>query len=402
MGGILPMQGKDDSVRNVRVNPSPAANAKRIGIEAAILAAAALAASLLLARFVFAHLSAGLSALIALALYLFLAWLGYLLVRRWHTAVVRAWRAQQIANDEELCMLRTVIDSLPVPIYVKDTQNHFLMANRQLRTNLTGSPDGNVIGLDDSSFFHRDIAKRFFNEEQAIIRTGELTVGKPDCLEDLEGRKRWSLTTKVPFRDKDGSVVGIIGIGRDITAERQQEAELRLMGKVIDSLPDGIWVKDTQGRYLLANRALRKYFTGSPDGDVFGRDDFSFFSEEQARGTRNDEQAIMQGGVPLVSRTERIRNAEGNDTWALTTKVPYRDEDGGIIGIIGIGPRHLGPKADRSGDGQGAHPGRGCQPGQKRVPGQYEPRNPHTAQWRHRHDRAGARHRTDSRTARVS
>ena len=330
------MQGKEDSVRNDRVEPGPVADAKRFWIQAAILTAGVIVAYLLLRLLEFAHLAAGPTALIALALFLLLTWPGYLLVRR-SRAVARARRAQRIANDEELCMLRTIIDSLPLPIYVKDTQNHFLMANRQLRTNLTGSPDGNVIGLDDSSFFHRDIAKRFFNEEQAIIRTGEPTVGKPDFIEDIEGRKRWSLTTKVPFRDKDGSVAGIIGIGRDITAERQQEAELRLMGKVIDSLPDGIWVKDTQGRYLLANRALRKYFTGSPDGEVFGRDDFFFFSEEQARGTRYDEQAIMRGGVPLVSHTERIRNAEANDAWALTTKVPYRDEDGGIIGIIGIG-----------------------------------------------------------------
>ena len=218
------MQSEEDSARHGKAEPGSGANAKRIGIEAAILAAAAIAASLLLARFVFARLSAGLSALIALALYLFLAWLGYLLVRR-YTAVVRARRVQQIANEEELRMLHTVIDSLPVPIYVKDTQNRFLMANRKLRTNLTGSPDGNVIGHDDFSFFHRDIATRFFNEEQTIIRTGEPTVGKPDRIEDLEGRKRWSLTTKVPYREEDGSIIGVIGIGRDITAEKQLEAE---------------------------------------------------------------------------------------------------------------------------------------------------------------------------------
>ena len=310
------MQDKEDSERNVSVEPSLAANAKRIGIEAAILTAAAIAASLLLARFVFAHLAAGPTALIALALFLLLTWPGYLLVRR-SRAVVRAWRTQRIANEEELRMLRTVIDSLPVPIYVKDTQNHFLMANRQLRTNLTGSPDGNVIGLDDSSFFHRDIAKRFFNEEQAIIRTGEPTVGKPDCLEDLEGRKRWSLTTKVPFRDKDGSVIGIIGIGRDITAERQQEAELRLMGKVIDSLPDPIYVKDRQSRFIMANRQMRTWvltLAVAPNGSVIGLDEFSLFPKEKAAECINDEQAIMSTGKEMISKPEFIEDFEGNKT----------------------------------------------------------------------------------------
>ncbi len=222
------MQSEEDSARQGKAEPGSGANAKRIGIEAAILAAAAIAASILLAQFVFAHLSAGRSVLIALALYLFLAWLGYLLVRR-YTAVVRAWRTQQIANEEELRMLRTVIDSLPDPIYVKDRQSRFLMANRQLRKHaltLAVAPNGNIIGHDDFSILPKEKATEFFNDDQAVMRTGEEMVSKPEYVEEPDGRKRWILTTKVPYREEDGSIIGVIGISCDISAQKQIEAEM--------------------------------------------------------------------------------------------------------------------------------------------------------------------------------
>jgi len=222
------MQDKEDVGRNVRIEPSLSANAKRIGVEAAILAAAAIAASLLLAQFVFTHLSAGLSALIALALYLFLAWLGYLLVRR-YTAAVRARSMQQIASEEELHMLRTVIDSLPDPIYVKDRQSRFIMANRRLRTHpfiLAVAPNGNIIGLDDFSIFPNEKATGFFSDDQAVMRTGKEMISTPEYFEEPDGRKQWALTTRVPYRKEDGSIIGVIGISRDISAQKQIEAEM--------------------------------------------------------------------------------------------------------------------------------------------------------------------------------
>jgi PAS domain S-box-containing protein len=333
------MQGMEDSARNGSAEPNLAADAKRIGIQAAILAAAAIAAYLLLRLLVFAHLPTGPSALIALALYLLLAWPGYLLVRR-YKAVVRVRRTQRIACEEELRLLRTVINSLPVPIYVKDTQSRFLLANPQLRRKLTGSPDGDVIGHDDSSFLSRDLATSHFNDEQAIMRSGKPQVSKLELFEDLQGRKWSSLTTNVPFRKKDGSIGGIIGTGLDITVEKQQEAELRMLGAVFDSLPEFIYVKDRQSRFLMANRQLRTHaatLAVAPDGNMIGLDDFSIFPKEKATEFYNDEQAIMCTGKEMVSKPECIEGLDGSKRWTLTTKVPYRDEDGSIIGVIGIG-----------------------------------------------------------------
>ena len=132
---------------------------------------------------------------------------------------------RQEMNGSEEKMLRKVIDSLPDLIYAKDAQSRFVIANRAIRMQMTGSPDGNLIGLDDSAFYPEDLARAFREDEQTVIRTGEQLVSQAERMQDQDGKERWLLTTKVPFEDHDGNIVGIIGIGRDITAQKESEAE---------------------------------------------------------------------------------------------------------------------------------------------------------------------------------
>ena len=198
---------------------------KRVGVQAVILAAVVVAAYFLLRQLAFAHLASSLSALIALALFLLLAWPGYVFFRR-DAAMARARHAEQSANQAELRMLRTVIDSLPDHIYVKDTRSRFLLANRALRNRMTGLPDGTLVGRDDSSFYPEAQARNFRDDEQAVMRTGEPVVSKAEYTQDTQGKDRWTMTTKVPYRGEDGEIAGIIGIGRDVTRLKLSEAEL--------------------------------------------------------------------------------------------------------------------------------------------------------------------------------
>ena len=130
------------------------------------------------------------------------------------------------AKESELLILRAVIDGLPDLIYVKDTQSRFLVANPAQRKFLTGKPDADLIGDNDFSFFPHEMATAFFNDEQEIIRTGLPVVSQAERMHDFNGNDVWILTTKVPFREMDGNVAGIIGIGRNVTAQKLIEAEL--------------------------------------------------------------------------------------------------------------------------------------------------------------------------------
>jgi diguanylate cyclase (GGDEF)-like protein/PAS domain S-box-containing protein len=189
----------------------------------AILATSGLAAFWILKRTLLPHLSLfSYQAITFLALF----WISpaYFLLYRY--AVLAQNRTDQnTKNERELKVLRAVINSLPDRIYVKDRQSRFILANCSVRKFSAGSPEANILGCDDFSFFPRDVAAKFFKNEQTVMRTGQpMSHARWD--DDAKGNGTWTLTTKVPYKDEDGTIVGLIGIGRDITAQKNLEDSL--------------------------------------------------------------------------------------------------------------------------------------------------------------------------------
>lgn len=130
------------------------------------------------------------------------------------------------ADQIELTMLRAVVANLPDLIYVKDAQSRFLLAN-QATAQAMGAADGkDLLGRTDFDFFPRGTAEEFFADEQKVIQTGEALVSQDERIREKDGRTRWIMTSKVPFTDALGAPIGIIGIGRNITAIKEMEAQL--------------------------------------------------------------------------------------------------------------------------------------------------------------------------------
>jgi PAS domain-containing protein len=96
---------------------------------------------------------------------------------------------------------------------------------------------------------------------------------------------------------------------RDVTEalrfERDLAQERNLLRILIESLPDYIYVKDTEGRFLLANTAIAKLMGFEQASELVGKTDFDFFPDELASGFRADEQRVLTTGEPLVSKEER-------------------------------------------------------------------------------------------------
>lgn len=129
------------------------------------------------------------------------------------------------------------------------------------------------------------------------------------------------------------------GYDKDITELKQTEKsltqELYLMNALMKNLPDHIYFKDIESRFIRINDAHAQSFGLSTPGEVIGKTDFDFFTEEHARQAYNDEQAIIQSGKPLI-KEEKQTWTDRSDTWVSTIKIPLLNYEGNIVGTFGI------------------------------------------------------------------
>jgi diguanylate cyclase (GGDEF)-like protein/PAS domain S-box-containing protein len=145
-------------------------------------------------------------------------------------AVTRSTKTPVRLGPEELVddryLLDTFLEHTPDHVYFKDAASRFLRISRSLSDWLGLAEAAEAIGRTDFDFFAADHARRWFADEQKLIRTGEPLVGLEERESWPDGRETWVSTTKVPLCDRQGEIVGLFGISRDITEKKQAETRL--------------------------------------------------------------------------------------------------------------------------------------------------------------------------------
>lgn len=133
-------------------------------------------------------------------------------------------------------LLRSLIDNIPDRIYAKDTSSRFIICNDALVKRMGKENASEVIGKSDLELLEIEKAKDYVADEQAIMRTGIPLVNKEETVVFKSGEVRYSLSTKVPLRNANGEIVGIVGIGRDITARKRAEMEVETKNELLQKI----------------------------------------------------------------------------------------------------------------------------------------------------------------------
>ena len=153
----------------------------------------------------------------------------HLLVRSIRYALKRAAAERDLAEERNL--LRSVINNLLDSIYVKDVRGVYRLDNLAHMRSIGAERPEEVVGKTVFDFFPHDAAVRFQADDQSIMRTGKAIVNRQEPFSQPNGQKRWLSTTKVPLRNNEGQIIGIVGIGRDITERKRAEEQLAMYNK---------------------------------------------------------------------------------------------------------------------------------------------------------------------------
>jgi len=154
-----------------------------------------------------------------------------------------------------------------------------------------------------------------------------------------DGTDRWVSVTKIPWYNEEGKIIGTMGISRDVTNWKQAEEQVikqhELLQTLIENIPDSIYFKDTQNKFVLVNKAKASHWNLQPE-TMIGKTDYDFLPPEEAKKAFDDDTKVMQTGQPIIAQTEKITGNDGSERWVSITKIPRHNKEGTIIGTMGI------------------------------------------------------------------
>ena len=241
------------------------------------------------------------------------------------------------ALQHEKHLLHTVMDNVPDLIYFKDLQSHFTRINVALAREFGLCSPIEAVGKSDHDIFSAERADEFYKDEQEIIRTGTPMVDKEEKLLWPSGRVTWMSTTKMPFRDSNGNIIGTFGISRDITARKQAEEKVRetsqMLHMLVQASPVAIIAVDLKTNVQIWNPAAERLL-GWSEAEVLGKP-LPTIPESRRELFGSLFQRAQQGETIEPRETQRVRK-DGSVVDVITSTGAIRDASGAITGFMGI------------------------------------------------------------------
>jgi PAS domain S-box-containing protein len=229
----------------------------------------------------------------------------------------------------------SLIETIPDNIYFKNTDSRFILINRNMAKSFGLTTPEEAIGKSDFDFFEKEHATQALLDEQHIIETGEAMIGKEEKESWPGGKITWVNTTKVPLRDRDGKIMGIMGISRNITELKVAHEALRASEEkhriLLDESTDPIFSFDAGGRYLYANRAFANSVQ-IPVDQLLGKTVWDTFPREEAATRHQALSSVFEKGEARV--IEMKAEQGGVDCFFLTTITPVKDSDNNVLSVI--------------------------------------------------------------------
>ncbi len=245
---------------------------------------------------------------------------------RQRQAAVQSWRL----SEERL---QSILDNSTAVVYVKDLAGHFELVNQHWAT-LFHVAREQIVGKTDYDIYPNGIADAFRANDRKVVEQNapleyEESVPQDDGLHTY-------LSIKFPLYDAAGKINAVCGISTDITERKQAEEELKRtrdeLQTILDHLPAYIFYKDTKNVIVRANKKAANSLGLTPN-EMAGKHTHLFYPEH-ADAYYQDDLEVIRGGTPKLGIIEPFRVTGDQTRWIETNKVPIRDANGAVTGIL--------------------------------------------------------------------
>jgi PAS domain S-box-containing protein len=247
------------------------------------------------------------------------------------TRIITDRRNLEAALRDAEAVYRSLVESLPMCVLRKDARGRIQYANTRACEQI-GKPVDELIGKTDFDLYPADLARKYMKDDRDVMQSGKLH-HDVERHQAASGQQSHVEVWKSPVHSSRGDVVGIQVMFWDVTdqkdTEHQVEFENFLLSTLLDTVPDSVYFKDTESRFIrLSHSCARKFGLDDPRL-AMGKSDADFFSKDHARKALADERRIMETGEPVLAEIEHETYDSAKDrpreTWCSTTKVPLKD-----------------------------------------------------------------------------
>ena len=231
---------------------------------------------------------------------------------------------------------RNLVQHIPMRIFIKDLNSVYVSCNPNYARDLGIEPE-QIVGKDDFAFYGRELAEGYRADDRSVVG-GEA----PKEVEEkyvVSGRELWIHTIKVPYRDHEGHVVGVLGIFEDITDRRRAEEMLRgseeRFRSLVETTSDWIWETDAEDRYTYASPQSRHLLGYEPE-EIVGRKPFDLMTPEEAERVWAEFERSRSAKRPFHNLENVNLRKDGRKVVLETSGVPRLDSHGNFLGYRGI------------------------------------------------------------------
>jgi len=241
--------------------------------------------------------------------------------------------------DATLRSMSRAVDQSPVSIVITNLAGDIEFANPKV-FELTGYGPEELLGKNPRILQSGETPKEVYEELWNSITNGKEWHGIFHN-KKKNGGLYWEYAVISPITNNDGVITHYLAVKEDITLRKETEEAIQrnriLLRTVIDNLPDAIYFKDAEGRKVIANKADWTLMGYHSEAEVLGKTDLELFDSEIGMRGYRDDMTILKENQPVINHEEAFTDSHGNDCLLFTTKVPLKDDQGKMLGLIGIG-----------------------------------------------------------------